>query len=80
MDPAHSVTALADLAQVPPDRVRTLERLGLIGTGHGSFSSGDVHRIRLVDAFEAAGVPAAALAGAPRAAQPGRDKLLSGRR
>ena len=55
---------LAGLAETTADRIRELTRLGLLRAQGGSYAAGDVHRVRLVDAFEAAGVPAEALARA----------------
>jgi adenylate cyclase len=64
MDKAMSAETLAELAQAPAGRIEKLTALGLLTGDDGHFSAGDVHRIRLVDAFEAAGVPAEALARA----------------
>lgn len=64
MSPSLSIESLAELAQTTPERVRALAQIGLIGGGDHLFALGDVHRIRLVNAFEAAGVPAEALARA----------------
>jgi adenylate cyclase len=61
-----SAEALAELAGCPPERVRALTALGLLAPTDGRYARGDVHRIRLVDAFEAAGVPAEVLASASR--------------
>lgn len=63
---------LGELAGTTPDRVGELSRLGLIKATAGRFGTGDVHRVRLVEAFEAAGVPAEALA---RASQQGTISL-----
>ena len=57
---------LAQLVATTPERVRKLADLGLIQETAGGFRAGDVHRVRLVEAFEAAGVPAEALARASR--------------
>jgi adenylate cyclase len=55
--------ALADQALTTRERIQQLTDLGLIGAS-GRYRVGDVHRVRLVGAFEAAGVPADALARA----------------
>lgn len=64
MNKAMTAETLAELAQAPAERIEKLTALGLLTRDDGHFSAGDVHRIRLVDAFEAAGVPAEALARA----------------
>ena len=55
---------LAGLAETTSERIAELTRLGLLRPVDGTHSPGDVHRIRLVEAFKAAGVPAEALAEA----------------
>lgn len=59
-----SAESLAKLARSTPEHVRSLTRLGLLEPIDGNYAPGDVHRIRAVDAFAAAGVPAEALARA----------------
>lgn len=66
MDAGLSADSLAELARCTPERVRTLTELGLLNPVEGWYSRGDVHRIRLVESFEAAGVPPEALARASR--------------
>jgi adenylate cyclase len=56
--------AVARLARSTPRRVRNLTALGLLVAEPDGYSPGDVHRIRLIDAFERSGVPAEALATA----------------
>ena len=56
--------SLAKLARSTPEHVQSLTTLGLLQPIDGRYAPGDVHRIRLVDAFAAAGVPAEALAHA----------------
>ena len=55
---------LARLAAVSPDRVERLASLGILTPTDGSFRPSDIQRIRLVDAFEGAGVSAETLARA----------------
>ncbi len=55
---------LAELAETTPARIEELARLGLLRPRDGRYEPGDVHRVRLVNAFAAAGVPAKALARA----------------
>jgi adenylate cyclase len=53
---------LAALAGCPPERIAALADLGILGPrDDGSFAAGDLHVLRLVDAFEASGVPLDAL-------------------
>jgi adenylate cyclase len=59
-----SAESLATLARSTPERVRSLTGLGLLEPTGDGYTSGDVHRIRLVDAFAAAGVPEEVLARA----------------
>lgn len=59
-----NIESLAKLARSTPERVRSLTKLGLLEPIGADYAPGDVHRIRLVDAFAAAGVPAEALARA----------------
>lgn len=59
-----SATSLAKLTRSTPERVRSLTRLGLLDPVDGAYAPGDAHRIRLIEAFAAAGVPAEALARA----------------
>ncbi|MEX1296505.1 MAG: adenylate/guanylate cyclase domain-containing protein [Candidatus Limnocylindrales bacterium] len=56
--------SLAKLARSTPEHVRSLTALGLLDPVDGEYAPGDVHRIRLVDAFATAGVPVEALARA----------------
>jgi adenylate cyclase len=63
-DDGHRLTAteLAALAGVTHDRVATLAKLGVIQLlDDGTFHAGDVHVLRLLDGFEASGVPVEAL-------------------
>jgi adenylate cyclase len=62
--PGLNAESLAGLARSTPERVRVLTKLGLLDPDDGRYAPGDVHRIRLIDAFAAAGVPAEALARA----------------
>jgi adenylate cyclase len=56
---------LARRAAVTPERVEQLVELGILApASDGSFRPSDIQRIRLVDAFERAGVGADVLAGA----------------
>lgn len=64
MERRLSVGSLAELARTSPGHVQGLTELGLLEPVDGAYSPGDVHRIRLIDAFGAAGVPAVALARA----------------
>ena len=49
---------LADLVGDPVERVEELTALGVLAPdGDGRYAPGDAHRIRLIDGFEAAGVP-----------------------
>ena len=49
---------LADLVGDPVERIQELTGIGVIQPDQeGWYSSGDVHRIRVIDGFEAAGVP-----------------------
>jgi adenylate cyclase len=66
MDDRLSAVALAELAWCSPQRVRELTQLGLLNPVDGRYARGDVHRIRLVESFEDAGVPPEALARASR--------------
>jgi len=59
-----SIDALAEQARSTPERVRTLTRLGLLEPIGAVYAPGDVHRVRLMEAFAAAGVPAEVLARA----------------
>ena len=59
-----SADSLAALARSTPEQVESLTRLGLLTPALDGYVAGDVHRIRLVEAFAAAGVPAEALARA----------------
>ena len=56
--------ALASLARSTPEAVERLTELGLLCPDAGEYGPGDVHRVRLVEAFAAAGVPAEALSRA----------------
>jgi adenylate cyclase len=63
-DQAHGVPAsdLAALAGVAPERIAELAEVGVLRPlDDGSFPSGDVHVVRLLTAFETAGVPVGAL-------------------
>lgn len=64
MESTFTLHELAELAHSTPARVRQLVDLRLITAVDSGYASGDVHRVRLVNAFEAAGVPATALAAA----------------
>ena len=55
---------LAALADTTPDRIQELTQLGLLRPRGRSYAAGDLHRVRLIDAFGAAGVPADVLAQA----------------
>ena len=70
--PSITIEALAELAEATPEHVRELAQLGLLHARDGRYAPGDVHRVRLVDSFAAAGVPAGALA---RASQQGTISL-----
>ena len=59
---------LATAARVPVERIREFERLGVL-TGAGSYSSGDVSRVRLVEACAQAGLQPESLATAVREGQ-----------
>jgi adenylate cyclase len=49
---------LADLVGDPVERVRQLTALGVLQPDDaGRYSPGDAHRVRVIDGFEAAGVP-----------------------
>ncbi len=49
---------LADLVGDPLDRVLQLTAIGVLAPdADGRYATGDVHRIRVIDGFEAAGVP-----------------------
>jgi adenylate cyclase len=55
---------LADRAGAPVERVRKLRELEVIHPGRdGLFNLGDIHRIRLLEAFERAGIPPEAIGG-----------------
>lgn len=57
-----SVEELAIRAGVAPDRVAQLSKHGVIEQGDdGRFDAGDIHRVRLINSFEEAGVPLDAL-------------------
>jgi adenylate cyclase len=47
---------LAELAPCPPQRIERLQELGLLEGGENGFPSSDVHLVRLMAAFEDAGV------------------------
>lgn len=64
MAPGLTAEALGELAQSTPERIRGLTQLGLLRGPEARYSPGDVHRIRLIEAFAAAGVPPEALARA----------------
>jgi adenylate cyclase len=66
MDDRLSADELAELARCSLDRVQDLTDVGLLHPAGGRYARGDVHRIRLVESFESAGVPADALARASR--------------
>ena len=52
-----SAQKLAELAPCPPEQLQRLEALGLlVPDGDGSFSTSDVHVVRLMAAFEEAGI------------------------
>ena len=52
-----SATELAELAPCSPEQVRRLQDLGLLTDGEEEgFASSDVHVVRLMAAFEEAGV------------------------
>ncbi|MDQ3876696.1 MAG: hypothetical protein M3322_14315 [Actinomycetota bacterium] len=53
-----SAEELAELAACPPERVRRLEELGILvpQDGEGLFPASDVHVVRLMAAFEEAGI------------------------
>jgi adenylate cyclase len=55
---------LARRAAVPPERVEQLTELGILTPASDGYRATDVQRIRLVDAFEGAGVAAEELARA----------------
>ena len=59
-----SADSLAALARSTREQVGSLTQLGLLNPAPDGYVSGDVHRIRLVEAFAAAGVPTEALARA----------------
>ena len=59
-----NAASLASLARSTPEAVERLTGLGLLCSEGGEYAPGDVHRVRLVEAFAAAGVPAEALARA----------------
>jgi adenylate cyclase len=59
-----SADSLAALARSTREQVESLTELGLLDPDPDGYVSGDVHRIRLVEAFAAAGVPTEALARA----------------
>jgi hypothetical protein len=52
-----SAQGLADLVPCSLDDVRRLEELGLLVCEEGTYDSAAVHLVRLMDAFEEAGVP-----------------------
>jgi adenylate cyclase len=52
-----SAQELADLVPCSLDNVRRLEELGLLISEEGTYDSAAVHLVRLMDAFEEAGVP-----------------------
>jgi adenylate cyclase len=52
-----SAQELADLVPCSLDNVRRLEELGLLVSEEGTYDSAAVHLVRLMDAFEEAGVP-----------------------
>ena len=52
-----SAQELADLVPCSLDDVRRLEELGLLVSEEGRYDSAAVHLVRLMDAFEEAGVP-----------------------
>jgi adenylate cyclase len=66
MDDRLSADELALLARCTPDRLRQLTSIGLLNPVDGRYARGDVHRIRLVESFDEAGVPPEALARASR--------------
>jgi len=66
--PRISAEDLAIRVGIASQRVDRLADLGIIARDdEGRFDAGDVHRVRLLDAFEAAGVPLDALLAAARA-------------
>ena len=49
---------LSDLVGDPVERVQQLTALGVLQPDdEGRYSAGDAHRVRVIDGFEAAGVP-----------------------
>jgi class 3 adenylate cyclase len=64
VDAELTSAGLAELAQSTPRRIEELTRLGLITGRDARYVPGDVHRVRLIEAFAAAGVPPKALARA----------------
>jgi hypothetical protein len=66
--PRITATELALRLGVGRDRIDQLADLGVIASdANGRFDAGDVHRVRLVNGFEDAGVPLEALVAASRA-------------
>jgi adenylate cyclase len=66
-DPAHRAVDEAELAaraQVPPTFLAHLLELGVIRPRDGGFTPGDIWRVRLLRAVEAAGVPMGAVSRA----------------
>ncbi len=69
-DPRLTATELAALAGTTVERVAILTEYGVLrATGPDAFTRGDVHRVRLLAAFEAAGVPFEALVAASATGQ-----------
>lgn len=59
---------LAERSGTTAQRIRELTRRGvLLAAGDGQYVAGDIHRVRAVDAFEAAGIPLDALVAASEA-------------
>ena len=69
--PTEGTLTAAVLAETTDTTIDTVERLAAVGilhpTGDGGFIEGDRHRLRLVAAFEASGVPLEVLIAAAEA-------------
>jgi adenylate cyclase len=63
-----SADELADRSGVTPDRLATIALIGVLRPGpDGRYDPGDIHRVRLIRAFEDSGIPLEALVAAEQA-------------
>src|SRR5215831_10698258 len=62
----HSLDDVSSRAGVDPDYVRRLSGLGALRGRGDAFTEGDVHRVALISAWEAAGLSAESILDAVR--------------